>query len=86
MIAGHEAMVCGVHLEAKKLFPWFPTCHVGLKFMGLPTYVLSHRSEVSQSTKHVSGPGTPHSTCTSTWHISEGLVLGEGKPKILSDR
>lgn len=79
MLAGNEAMMCGVHPDAKKLIPWFSICHVGLQFTGLPTHVLSHRSEVSQCTKHMSGPGTQQSRFTLSWDISEGLVVLSGR-------
>lgn len=36
MIAGDEVVVCGVHLDAKKLLLEFPTSHIGLRFTGLP--------------------------------------------------
>lgn len=83
MIAGNEAMTCGVHLDAKKLISWFSTCHVGLQFTGLPTHVLSHISEVSQL-QNTYLALVPRFALS--WDISEGLVLGDGKPKVLSDR
>lgn len=79
MIAGDKAIVYGVHLDAKTLFPWFPISYVGVQFTGLPAHVLSHRPEISKHTKHVSGPGTQHSEFSLTWDISKGLVLGESK-------